>query len=86
MNRFLWITFKDYTFTLKNFKYIDYYGWENIQEKTQCSEVLEAVFESTINETAILMKNDDEQTRQTLKSFQEVLKRKLGAVKTLVVK
>lgn len=32
------------------------------------------------------MKNDDEQTRQTLKSFQEVLKRKLAAVKTLVVK
>ena len=32
------------------------------------------------------MKKDDEQTRQTLKSFQEVLKRKLAAVKTLVVK
>ena len=36
-----------------------------------------------VNEADNLIKNDDEQTLETLESFQEVLKRKLAAVKTL---
>ena len=39
--------------------------------------------ESTFKETDNLMKNDDEQTLETLRSFQEVLQRKLVTIKTL---
>ena len=39
--------------------------------------------ESTFKEADGLLKNDDEQTLETLRSFQEVLKRKLAAIETL---
>ena len=46
-------------------------------------KVLKTVAESTFKEANNLLKNDGEQTLETLRSFQEVLKRKLAAIKTL---
>ena len=56
---------------------------EILKEKFNVGKVLKAVVESTFKEVNNLLKNDDEQTLKTLRSFQEVLKRKLTAIKTL---
>ena len=54
-----------------------------LRKRFNLRKVLKTVGESTFKEADNLVKNDDEQTLETLRLFQEVLKRKLAVVKTL---
>ena len=54
-----------------------------LRKRFNVRKVLKTVVESTFKEADNLVKNDDEQTLETLRLFQEVLKRKLAVVKTL---
>ena len=54
-----------------------------MKKKFNVWKVLKTVVESSFKEADNLLKNYDEQTLKTLRSFQEVLKRELAAIKTL---
>ena len=56
---------------------------EVLKKKFNDQKVLKTVVESTFKEADNLLKNDDERTLKTLRSFQEILKKKLAAIKTL---
>ena len=56
---------------------------EILKKKFNVRKVLKTVVESSFKEADNLLKNYHEQTLETLRSFQEVLKRKLAVIKTL---
>ena len=56
---------------------------EVLKKKINIRKVLKTVVESIFKEADNLLKNDDEQPLETLRSFQELLKKKHAAIKTL---